>query len=243
MSYPVMMVHGMCCTGEVWHNFRRYFEEREAAVFTPTLRPEQRVRKNVPESLSEVSLADYVQDLEAELDRIEAETGKRPVLIGHSMGGLLAQLLAERNLVPAAVFISPTAPVGARDLATRMLWTSLRFWGALGMTPGIIRPGGRLLDRTVLNVAGFVAESGRAFLDFATCGVDESRIRIPTLTVSAVQDKLVPARLTRLTGEKYARAGGEFLEYESHGHWIYDEPGWEKPAADIHGWLGRHAGS
>lgn len=250
MSFPVMMVHGMCCTGEVWHNFRDYFEERGATVFTPTLRADQRVRKRVPPSLATITLADYLDDLVDEIERIEQRTGERPALIGHSMGGLLAQLLAERNAVPAAVLISPTAPVGARDLAARMFWSWLRLSGAMGLTPRIIHPGGVVLERAVLNVTdaqaaqrarrGLVAESGRAFLDLATIDIDESRIRIPLLTVSARRDRLCSAKLTRLTGKKYAAAGGELIEYDDHAHWLYDEPGWQRPAQDIFEWLARH---
>jgi alpha-beta hydrolase superfamily lysophospholipase len=85
--------------------------------------------------------------------------------------------------------------------------------------------------------AGFVAESGRAFLDFATARVDETSIRIPVLTVAATRDRLIPARMTRRTAQKYAAIGGELVEYAQHGHWLYDEPGWETPAAEIFDWL------
>lgn len=247
MTFPVLMVHGMCCTGEVWHNFRRFFEERGADVTTPTLRSDVRVRRNVPKRLRHVRLSDYVEQLEGEIDAIEARTGETPALIGHSMGGLLAQLLAERNRVRAAVFISPTAPVGARDPQDRLMWGALRAFGKLGLTPGIIQPGRGFTSRAVLNAtnteqrrraqASFVAESGRAFLDFATATVDEHKIRIPVLTVAATRDRLVPARTSRLTAKKYAPVGGELLEYAEHGHWLYDEPGWEKPAADIYAWF------
>ena len=247
MSFPVVMVHGMCCTGDVWHNFRSFFESRGAHVSTPTLRPDVRVRSAAPKALKQVRLASYLEQLTAEIAEVQRRTGETPALIGHSMGGLLAQQLAERNLVRAAVFISPTAPVGARDAKTRFFWSTIRLFGALGMTPGVIRPGPRVTHGVVLNMAddkaadrarqGFVAESGRAFRDFATARIDETRIKIPVLTVAARRDRMVPARLTRLTAKKYAAIGGDFIEYPTHGHWLYDEPGWEKPAGDIFEWL------
>lgn len=247
MSAPVLMIHGMCCTGEVWHNFRGYFEARGHAVFTPTLRPDARIREPEVGLLGKLGLHDYLDQLADEIRSIEQRTGQQPAVIGHSMGGLLAQLIAERNLARAAVFISPTSPVGARSRIDRVFWAGVRLAFALRLHPRVIRPGGRFVNDVVLNaadgaareraLAGFVAESGRAFRDFATCAIDEAKIRIPVLTVAAKRDRLVPARAVRLTAAKYAPVGGAFLEYGAHGHWLYDEPGWEKPAADIHEWL------
>jgi pimeloyl-ACP methyl ester carboxylesterase len=247
VTSPVLMIHGMCCTGDVWHNFRGFFEARGHAVFTPTLRPDARVREPEVGVLGGLGLYDYLKQLEDEIHAIEQRTGQQPVVIGHSMGGLLAQLIAERNLARAAVFISPTSPVGARSRFDRAFWRGVRLFGALGLHPRVIRPGGPFVNDVVLNaadepararaLAGFVAESGRAFRDFATCAIDEQQIRIPVLTVSAKRDRLVPARMVRLTAAKYQPIGGAFLEYGAHGHWLYDEPGWEKPASDIHDWL------
>lgn len=67
------------------------------------------------------------------------------------MGGLLAQLLAERKLVSAAVFISPTAPTDARDWRDHTMWASIRLFDALGTVPSRIPPGSA--SRRVLNVA------------------------------------------------------------------------------------------
>lgn len=246
-----MMVHGMCCTGEVWSRFRTFFEARGARVYTPTLRPDARVsiQGKPNRALRALGFADYVAQLEDEARRIGAETGKKPVVIGHSMGGLLAQVLAERGWVEAAVFISPSAPAGVRDTVTRAFWSTIAFTNAIGIAPWAIKSSRRLVDNTVFNVVpeeerlaaynAFVYESGRAFNDLGNWPVDERRIRVPVLTVAATKDRLVPAKLVRLTGKKYAAIGGDFREYEAHGHWLYAEPGWEKPADEIYGWLER----
>lgn len=251
MQTPVLMIHGMCCTGDVWAQFRAFFEARGAKVYTPTLRPEQRVtvQSMPPRSLSSLSLHDYVADLEREVQRIEAETGEMPVVIGHSMGGLLAQALAERNCVRAAVFISPAAPAGVRTLPNRVFWTAYKLLTKLGLTSPIIRPDKRTVYPMVLNalprserraaVEAMVWESGRAFGEFAHFPIDETKIRVPVLTIAAGRDRLVAAPLVRRTGLKYAAVGGDFREYRTHAHWLYAEPGWERPAAEIYAWLER----
>lgn len=243
------MVHGMCCTGDVWSRFRTFFEARGARVYTPTLRPDARlsILGKPSHTLRELGFADYVRQLEGEVARIVDETGQRPVLIGHSMGGLLAQALAERNAVEAAVFISPSAPAGVRDGITKAFWTFISLSNRFGIAPWAIKSSRGMVDRTVFNVVpeheraaaynAFVYESGRAFNDLGNWPIDETRIRIPVLTVAATQDRLVPAKLVQLTGRKYAAIGGDFKEYRDHGHWLYAEPGWEKPAAEIYDWL------
>jgi alpha-beta hydrolase superfamily lysophospholipase len=249
MNTPVMMIHGMCCTGEVWSQFRSLFESRGVKVYTPTLRPEMRVgmRARPPRGLRDLTLADYVTDLEKEVDEIEQETGMTPAVIGHSMGGLLASALCARGRASAGVFISPAAPAGIRTFQSHLFWSSFSFAHRMGWTPPVMRPSQRTLDRMVLNMLpaaeraavleAMVHESGRAFADFAGFPIDEAAVRVPVLVVAAGRDRLVPASLVRLTGRKFAARGGEFREYPNHGHWLYSEPGWETPANDIFAWL------
>jgi pimeloyl-ACP methyl ester carboxylesterase len=245
------MLHGMCCTGEVWSRFRGAFEARGASVHTPTLRPELRVRSSPPRALREVGFADYVQDVSREAERIATETGHKPAVIGHSMGGLLAQALAERGLVRAAVLISPSAPAGVRTLTMHAVWTAVGVGRVFGLVPSTIKSGRAMVEASVLNCvppaereaafSGLVCESGRAFADLAHVPIDEAKITVPVLTVAATRDRLVPAALVRLTALKYAAVGGDFREYADHGHWLYAEPGWEKPATEIADWLGARA--
>jgi len=249
MQAPILMVHGMCCTGDVWSQFRSFFEERGARVYTPTLRPEERVNRKSrpPRELSKLSLHDYVQDLEREVERIEDETGKSPAVIGHSMGGLLAQALAERDRVCAAVLLSPAVPADAHNTGSRLFWRAYGLMRRFGLTHGMIRPQHRGVSALVLNampaperraiVDAMVYESGTAFSEFAHFPIDERKIRVPLLTVAAGRDRLVNKFLVRRTSRKYAAVGGEFREYRAHGHWLYAEPGWERAASDIYDWL------
>jgi pimeloyl-ACP methyl ester carboxylesterase len=247
MPRSFLLIHGMCCTGDVWHNFRRFYEARGIRVFTPTLRPLERVRKNPPRSLRALRFAHYVDDLEREIDGIEGQTGGPVTVIGHSMGGLLAQALAERNRPNAAVLISPSAPAGVRTTMMKGFWAGFAVAHRLGLVPGAMFPSRAITDWFVFNQVprderrgahrGMVHESLSAFADFRVHHVDETKIKIPMLTVAARRDRLVPAPLVRLTAAKYAAIGGAFKEYEQHGHWLYAEPGWETPAGDILSWV------
>jgi pimeloyl-ACP methyl ester carboxylesterase len=249
MKTPVMMVHGMSCTGEVWSLFRTFFEDQGVRVYTPTIYPELRtsILKRPVGALRELGFEDYVSYLEREIQRIELQTGMTPAVIGHSMGGLLAQALAERNRVAAAVLISPAPATGCASLALRVMWRGHTAMHALKLAPKIIRVSKGTTDAVVFNalpagerpatLRAMVYESGRVFHELGDQAIDETKIRIPVLTVAASRDRLIPAASSRLTGRKYAAVGGEFREYKRHGHWLYAEPGWEEPAGDILNWL------
>jgi pimeloyl-ACP methyl ester carboxylesterase len=249
MQTPILMIHGMCCTGDVWTQFRSFFEARGAKVYTPTLCPTERVSISArpPRGLRELSLNDYVRHLEAEVERIELETGRVPAVIGHSMGGLLAQALAERNKVRAAVFISPAAPGGVHTPLTYVFWNALMLAKRFGLRQPMIRPSSATVFPMVLNampnaerLAAFKAmvwESGRVFEEFANYPIDETKVQIPVLTVAGTRDRLIAAPLVRRTAKKYQSVGGDFVEYRAHGHWMYAEPGWETPAKEIFTWL------
>ncbi|HEX2677681.1 MAG TPA: hypothetical protein VHM19_13610, partial [Polyangiales bacterium] len=155
--------------------------------------------------------------------------------------------LAERNLPNAAVFISPTPPAGVRTRTAARFWRGFGVARKLGLVPRALPPNRALTDYLAFNCVpaehrraawkNMVHESREVFADFDTHTIDEARITIPVLTVAAKRDRLVPANLVRLTARKYEKIGGAFKEYADHAHWLYAEPGWEKPAQDILDWV------
>ena len=83
------------------------FRDEGYKVQAPTLR-HHNCGKNPPAVLGTTSILDYAHDLEKDLKALK----EPPVLVGHSMGGLLAQILATRLAVRALVLLAPSAPWG-----------------------------------------------------------------------------------------------------------------------------------
>src|SRR4051812_6016405 len=102
----IIMVHGAFCGGWAFERFRAPFEAAGHSVLTPDLRghgpdePGQRV--------SGVSMSDYAADIAA----LCAAQDEPPVLLGHSMGGLVAQLAARKSRLRALVLLAPSPPWG-----------------------------------------------------------------------------------------------------------------------------------
>src|ERR1700758_5103819 len=97
---PVLMIHGAFCGPWSLDGLKQKFEEAGYAVRAPCLRFHD--RKPPPPALGTTGLGDYTADLEDEIKALEGA----PILVGHSMGGLLAQQLAARMAVRALVLLA-----------------------------------------------------------------------------------------------------------------------------------------
>src|SRR5579863_3071255 len=102
----VVMIHGGFCGPWVWDGFATRFRARGYQVATPALRHHNGGKPSA--ALATTSLTDYADDLEALIAAQETP----PILVGHSMGGLLAQMLAARTGIAAAILLAPSAPWG-----------------------------------------------------------------------------------------------------------------------------------
>ena len=110
MAETIFFIHGMWGGGWYWEKHRRFLEDRGFTCIAPTLRHHDMDPRDTPDpGLGTTSLLDYAQDLEQEIETL----GVKPVLIGHSMGGLLAQILGARGLARALVLMTPAPPAGS----------------------------------------------------------------------------------------------------------------------------------
>jgi pimeloyl-ACP methyl ester carboxylesterase len=194
-----------------------------------------------PERAEGLRIADYVEDT---LRVIEA-LGELPVLVAHSLGGLVAQKVAEAGKCRGLVLLapSPAAMLTAQPVALPAY---------LPMMPKIlmgapILPACSACERIALNCVpeaeraaihdGFHFESGLAYREmiFGAVKVDPKRVQVPTLVLAGKEDRIVAEGLSRFTAERY---GGTLKVYEGHAHWLLGEPGWERIAADAAAWLG-----
>ena len=252
MSKTLLMIHGVGCGGEVWDRMKRDFTMAGWTCETPTLFPELRTKETPPDGLADLTLNDYVDASLAKADDIRKREGQRPVIIGHSMGGLIAQKLAEAGAVRGAIFLTPAQPKGCTVTDLRVLRT---FWSVLkvgqkNVPGGVFKVGPNGFRWGVLNAvpsekhdaiyADALYDSGRVYHDLANPGdIEEAKIDIPTLTIGAKKDRATVIKAVRKTAAKYAKATlpGDYMEYGDHAHWIVDEPGTEQVSADILGWL------
>ncbi len=118
MNEAIVMIHGMWGGNWVWDNYKEFFENKDYICITPTLRYHDMDPNEQPDSkLGTVSLLDYADDLEKLIRKLDVP----PVIIGHSMGGLLTQILASRGLAEAIILLTPASPSGIIALTPSVL--------------------------------------------------------------------------------------------------------------------------
>ncbi|MCI4645457.1 MAG: alpha/beta fold hydrolase [Hyphomonadaceae bacterium] len=254
MAQGVLLIHGIGCGGDVWDRMAPEFHKAGFAVEAPTLFPELRTLDTPPAALCDLRLKDYVDAMSEAAAQMEAQLGQKPIIIGHSMGGLIAQYLAVQGAASAAVFVTPAQPKGCTAFSFKPLRTfSVLFQigrKKLPRTP--VKVGRKGLSWGILNgvdpalhdeiYARMRYDSGGVYTDVMNPEeLDETQVQIPTLTIAASHDRATVAKAVRKVGRKYARAPvpGDFIEYPDNAHMIIDEPGTEKMITDIFDWIGR----
>lgn len=256
MTQNMLMIHGVGCGGEVWDRMRADFSAAGFDCAAPTLFAEARTQSDPPDMLRDLTLDDYIAAMANTAREMADRYGEKPVIIGHSMGGLIAQHLTASGLAKAAIFLTPAQPEGCTvtDLrVVRTFWSILKV-GRKNIPGGVFKVGANGFSWGVLNAvardrhaeiyAGALYDSGRVYLDLSEPKpVETSAIPVPTLTIGAKRDRATVIKAVRKVGAKYAQAPvpGTYLEYPNNAHWILDEPGTDTVTADILAWLSQQA--
>ena len=109
MTPPIVLIHGLWLTPRSWEGWKERFEQRGHEVLVPAWprmeREVEAIRRD-PSVLNGLGVAEVVEHYE----RIIRGLDTPPVIMGHSFGGLITQLLLDRGLGAAGVGLSP-APV------------------------------------------------------------------------------------------------------------------------------------
>jgi pimeloyl-ACP methyl ester carboxylesterase len=235
---PVLFVHGYFADATVWDAWLEFFAARGTPAYAVHLRG--RAGSNPIRDLGAVSIDDFVDDASAVARAVGAAT-----VVGHSMGGLIAQKLAERGVVNAAVLITPAPPRGITVLSPRVAIRQLKYLPSL-LLSRVVRPGRTDLRALVMNrvpadrqdalLDQMVPDSGRAGREMSVTGVsvDRDRVRCPLLVIGAEDDQFIPAPIAGRIAKRY-RAPLEIVP--GRGHMIILEPGWERLAERVETWI------
>lgn len=247
---PILFIHGFLASSWVYESYLAFFAQRGFAGFAINLRG--RNGSSLPDGkrLGAVSLDDYVDDAR-QAARWLADRFQRPIVVGHSMGGLVAQKLGEEGLARALVLLSPAPPRGISVMSGLLLRRQLRYLPALLRSKPVVPRFGDVRQLVLNRVPGaeqqsffkrLVPDSGRAGrqLSFRSLPVDERRVRdhdCPVLVVTADDDRFVPPRVAERIAEKYH---APVFMARGHGHLMLCEPGWEEAATFVADWIARH---
>lgn len=254
MSKHIFFIHGMWGASWVFDGYRAWFEAQGYQCHTPTLRhhgnPQSAEDLN---ALGRTSLLDYADDLETEIREHMNTHTAAPIVVGHSMGGLLAQMLAARGLVSQLVLVSPAAPAGILATTPSVLRSFAGVMSRWGFWRKANKISFRAAQYAVLNglplaqqralYDQFGYESGRAAFESGfwlldthkASRVEFKNVTCPVLILSGKNDRITPNSVHRNIARKYPQA--QLNEYPNNMHCMMDEPNADDIAADIKHWL------
>jgi alpha-beta hydrolase superfamily lysophospholipase len=242
---PLLFIHGMCHGAWCWEeHFLPHFARHGYTSYALSLRGHGQSESQ--KSLRWLSLRDYISDVTAVASNIE----KPPVLIGHSMGGMIVQKYLENNQAPAAVMLASIPPYGVLPSTVRFALSHplvfIRINATMSLYPLIATPErckellfskDRPENRIEKDASLMQDESYRAFWDITCLNLPHpKRVRTPMLVLGGASDAIVSIRGYKTT----ARAYGTKAEiFPNMGHDMMLDLGWQTVADRILEWLNR----
>jgi alpha-beta hydrolase superfamily lysophospholipase len=240
---PVLFVHGMWHGAWCWAEyFLPYFAQHGYVSYALSLRGHG--ASEGQKRLRWTSLADYVADVA----HIVRQMDKPPILIGHSMGGMVVQKYLESHESPSAVLLASVPPQGLFAATLRILrrdfFTFLKANLTLSLYPIIGTPtrcrellfSANITDEKLsAYFAQMQDESYRAYIDMIILNLPKpKRIKTPLLVLGATNDAAISVREVEVTAQVYGTQAEIFPEM---AHDMMLESGWQMVADRILAWL------
>jgi pimeloyl-ACP methyl ester carboxylesterase len=247
MRPAILFVHGMWSQPWVWDDWKKRFEDSGYTCIALTLPAHHQGAGD--QALERRGLAEYAAAVE-----LAARQHDRPVLVGHSLGGLIVQQVATRLRLSAAVLINSAVPAPIfpqRPIMLPGLARHFMRWGLWRKSFRLSRWEARHLlfnampkDEQDACYRRLIAESGRIAyqVGFGALNVTGSNrvqrdeIHCPMLALSGARDHIIPIGASRRMAAWY----GDRLDYREHArhaHWMLGEAGWEDRADEVLEWM------
>lgn len=235
---PLLFLHGAYVGAWCWQeHFLPWFAAQGYDAWALSLRGHGGSRIDHPRDT--LSIDDYVDDVLRAQERLPAE----PILIGHSMGGFVAQKALERHPFPAIVLLCSVPPTGLAGSLLHMLLSSpLALLEMNLFMTGKRKPHRSLVEALFHHqppepdLARYLAASGpeslRAIWDMMGFSrIDRTRQHpAPVHVFGAEHDKIIPPDQVETTARFYGTTARILPEF---GHTLMLEPGWERAAQAI----------
>jgi pimeloyl-ACP methyl ester carboxylesterase len=251
MKSTIVFIHGMFQNPKSWEKWISYFNEKGYNCLAPAWPLHEgepkALRDNPPTGLGDLELQTIVDKMEGVVKGLE----EKPIVIGHSVGGLIVQLLVNKGLAEMGVAIDSVAP-------NAMLAFD---WGFMKNSALIANPF-KGNDPFYMDVESFhgsfcntmpMDETKAAYNETATHDsrnvlrgcmgsqgqVDVELPHVPLLFIGGEKDEIIPFELSERNAKAYTDAGSisGFKEFANRGHFICGQPGWEEVAGYISEWL------
>ncbi|HTF19420.1 MAG TPA: alpha/beta hydrolase [Chryseolinea sp.] len=250
----VVFITGAFVTHQGWDHWKAYFEEHGYKTIAPPwpykdLAPELlRDRQPYDTDLAELTLDELIDHYSG----IVQSLPEKPIVVGHSLGGLITQILVNRGLAAAGVAIHSVPPLGVFPYEFSFLRAG---WKALGLFTTIRKTylmsfkdwqyafvnGMPLKEQQRAYIENVIPESKRVARGGLTraAKVNWEKPHAPLLLTSGDKDTIIPAHLNLRNFKRYPQDGSiiEYKEFPGRNHFVLGQPTWKEDADYILSWL------
>ncbi len=255
---PVLFIHGLWLHATSWQRWTELFTQRGYQTSAPGWPGDSDTvvgsRAN-PDAIADKSIDDVFAHYAAIIEQLP----RKPILIGHSFGGMLAEKLLGEDLATAAIAIDAAQIKGVLPLPLSALRATLPVFKnpanihrAVSLTPEEFRFSfGNALDPAesdALHEAWTIPAPGRPLFEAATANFSlhspakvntDNNERGPLLLIMGGKDHTVPEVITKATAKQYrgSDAVTDLMEFADRGHSLTIDHGWRDVAEACLTWL------
>jgi pimeloyl-ACP methyl ester carboxylesterase len=254
----IVFVTGAFVTHHGWKEWQTYFESKGYTTIAPPwpykdgTAAELRARQPNDTDLAALTLADLVDHYA----NIVKALPEKPIIIGHSLGGLITQILINRDLGVAGVAIHSVPPQGVIPYEFSFLKAG---WKALGLFTSLdetylmsfedwqyafvnemsLEDQEKAYEENTIPESKTVARGGLT----SAAHVDYEKSHAPLLLTSGSVDNIIPPHLNKRNFKAYEQNGSvlEYKEFEGRNHFVVGQPTWKEDADYILEWLAKNA--
>jgi pimeloyl-ACP methyl ester carboxylesterase len=258
----VVLIHGLWMTALSWEHWIPRYQDRGYRVIArswPGMEGDIEELRRDPSAVAELGLTEIVDHYDA----IIRELDRPPIIMGHSFGGLITQILIDRGLGAAGVAIDSAPvkgilllPFSTLKVAFPALRNPLNDHRAAPLTPDQFHYafGNLLTEEESKAVYDRYAVPGpdhvlfqASFANFnphAATTVDfHNDDRAPLLLIAGGKDHIAPASVTKANFNLYrkSKAITDYKEFPDRSHYTLGQDGWEEVADYALDWAASHA--
>ncbi len=255
MKKTIMLIHGAWVTPDCWENFRTYFESKGHACIMPAWpymnRPVIELRESPDPQLKHTTIKSLVDHYENQIRALP----EPPILMGHSFGGLIVQMLLDRSLGAAGVAIDAGPPRGVIPSLTAIRSAAPVLFAWMGWRR-VLTMSFKSFSETFANSISaseqrkaydryIVPAPGRIYFQAAIGignGVNFSNpSRRPMLLIAGEDDRTSTPSMVDAMHRKYSKSPirTDIMRFPKRSHWLIAETGWEEVAAKSLEWATR----
>ncbi|TFV99874.1 alpha/beta hydrolase [Leifsonia flava] len=259
----IVLVHGLWMTPRSWEGWKAHFEAKGFTVLTPAypgFEIEVEALRDNPDIIAKQSVPDVVDHIAAQIEALP----KPPIIMGHSFGGTLTQLLLARGLGASGVVVdsAPTEGVRVNPLSqVKSLFPALKnpanrhkavaftqeeFHYAFTNTLSR-EDSDAVWERYAIGAPGNWVWAYGLIANFKPghqeTWVDYKADRAPLLFIGGELDHIMPPSVNKSNAKHYAAgpAVTDYHEFPGRDHWTCAAPGWEEVADYALDWALAHA--